>query len=123
MIRTRQTRVSASESSRSGAFRMKRSWLATMALAANLAAPAFAELQVGDTAPDFRLEGALAGQVYDFHLADALKKGPVVIYFFPAAFTEGCTLETKMFADAIEQFSANGATLIGVTRGNTNRLR
>jgi len=97
--------------------------VAALALAACIAAPAIAELQIGDIAPDFQVEGALAGQRYDFHLADALKKGPVVIYFFPAAFTQDCTLETKMFADAIEEFSSYGATLIGVTRGNTNRLR
>jgi thioredoxin-dependent peroxiredoxin len=95
-------------------------------LAAGLAAvavqPAFAELRPGDVAPDFKVTGALAGQPYPFHLSEYLKKGPVVVYFFPGAFTPGCTLETKLFADAVEEFSAAGATLIGVTRGNTGRL-
>lgn len=95
-------------------------------LAAGLAAvavqPAFAELRPGDAAPDFKVTGALAGQAYPFQLSEYLKKGPVVLYFFPGAFTPGCTLETKLFADAVEEFSAAGATLIGVTRGNTGRL-
>lgn len=96
--------------------------LAALALSALVAAPAFAALKTGVMAPDFTADGALAGQPFSFHLADALKKGPVVVYFFPAAFTSGCTQETKMFADAADDFAANGATLIGVTRGNTDRL-
>jgi thioredoxin-dependent peroxiredoxin len=121
MIRRTGVRVSPLKLLVAGAQSMKRV-AAALGLAVCAVAPASAELQIGDLAPDFRVEGALAGQRYDFHLADALKKGPVVVYFFPAAFTAGCTLETKMFADAIEEFSANGATLIGVTRGNTDRL-
>lgn len=86
------------------------------------AAPALASLPAGATAPDFTAEGALGGMPFSFHLAEALKKGPVVVYFFPAAFTPGCTAETKLFADKADEFAAAGATLIGVTRGNIEKL-
>jgi peroxiredoxin Q/BCP len=86
------------------------------------AAPALASLAPNVMAPDFTAQGALGGQAFSFHLADALKKGPVVVYFFPAAFTPGCTTETKLFADSADQFAAEGATLIGVTRGNIEKL-
>lgn len=94
-----------------------------LALVACAPSPASADgLRVGAAAPDFTAQGALAGQPFAFHLADALRRGPVVVYFFPAAFTPGCTAETKLFADAAEQFAAEGATLIGVTRGNIEQL-
>src|ERR1700754_3593240 len=101
---------------------MKRivSLLAAAVLALS-AAPALASLAPNAVAPDFTAQGALGGQPFSFHLADALKKGPVVVYFFPAAFTPGCTTETKLFADSAEQFAAEGATLIGVTRGNIEK--
>jgi peroxiredoxin len=78
---------------------------------------AHAALAVGAKAPDFSTQGELGGKAFDFSLTAALKKGPVVLYFFPAAYTQGCTIEAKMFADAADQFSAAGATLIGVTGG------
>jgi peroxiredoxin len=97
--------------------------LATLFAAASLAACQPAEaLKPGASAPDFTAQGALGGQPFSFRLADALEKGPVVVYFFPAAFTPGCTAETKMFADAADEFKAEGATLIGVTRGNVDQL-
>jgi len=86
------------------------------------AGPAFAALETGAAAPDFTADGALAGQPFKFRLSEALRNGPVVLYFFPAAFTPGCTLETQMFADKAEAFKEAGATLIGVTRGNVDRL-
>ncbi len=79
-----------------------------------IATPAFAALAVGAPAPDFSTQGAMAGKTFQFSLAQALKKGPVVLYFFPAAFTTGCTIETKAFADASDSFHKAGATLIGV---------
>jgi len=85
--------------------------------AAITAAPAFAALEQGVAAPQFTATGMLGGKEFKFDLKDALKKGPVVVYFFPAAFTPGCTAETKLFADAADQFKAAGATLIGVTGG------
>ena len=86
------------------------------------AAPAWAALNVGDTAPDFTAKAALGGKEFQFKLADALKKGPVVLYFFPAAFTGGCTKEAHDFAEASDQFKAAGATLIGMTAGNVERV-
>jgi peroxiredoxin Q/BCP len=83
--------------------------------AAGIAAPAFAALQNGATAPDFTAKGMLNGAAFNFKLSDALKKGPVVVYFFPAAYTEGCTVETIQFGEHADEFKANGATLIGVT--------
>ncbi|PVZ19768.1 MULTISPECIES: peroxiredoxin [unclassified Pseudomonas] len=86
------------------------------------AAPAFAALPEGASAPDFSLDGALAGKPVAFSLAKALQQGPVVLYFFPAAFTAGCTLEAHAFAEATDQFKQLGATVIGVTAGNLERV-
>ena len=85
-------------------------------------APAHAALAVGAKAPDFDVKAAQAGKEFDFSLADALKKGPVVLYFFPAAFTPGCTVEAHEFAEATDGFKALGATVIGVTAGNAARV-
>lgn len=81
-----------------------------------------AALAVGAKAPDFDIKAALGGKEFNFSLNDALKKGPVVLYFFPAAFTKGCTIEAHEFADASDHFKALGATLIGVTAGNADRV-
>jgi peroxiredoxin len=89
--------------------------VAAVAAAAMLAAPAFAALQQGAVAPEFSATGMVGGKEFTFKLSDALKKGPVVVYFFPAAFTPGCTAETQQFAEAADEFKAAGATLIGVT--------
>lgn len=86
------------------------------------AAPAYAALKVGATAPDFSAQASQAGKQFSFKLSDALKKGPVVLYFFPAAFTPGCTIEAHEFADASADYKKLGATLIGVTAGNIDRL-
>lgn len=83
---------------------------------------AFAALQVGDNAPDFKLDAALAGKATTFSLHQALQKGPVVLYFFPAAFSAGCTLEAHDFAEATDEFKKQGATVIGVTAGNTEQI-
>jgi thioredoxin-dependent peroxiredoxin len=93
---------------------------AAFAVAAAIAAPAFAALEVGVKAPEFSAKGMLAGKEFTFNLSDALKKGPVVVYFFPAAYTAGCTAETKLFADNADAFKEAGATLIGVTGGARN---
>jgi len=86
------------------------------------AAPAYAALQVGDPAPDFAAQASQAGKEFPFKLSEALSKGPVVLYFFPAAFTKGCTIEAHEFADAAADYQKLGATLIGVTAGNIDRL-
>lgn len=94
------------------------------AAAALLAAtPAVAALKVGDKAPVFTTDAALGGKSFKFELAKALKKGPVVLYFFPAAFTSGCTVEAHEFAEASDEFAKNGATLIGLTAGNAERIK
>jgi len=87
---------------------------ALFAAAALFATPVFAALPVGAAAPDFSTLGAMGGKTFQFSLAQSLKRGPVVMYFFPAAFTSGCTIETKAFADASDSFKKAGATLIGV---------
>jgi peroxiredoxin Q/BCP len=77
---------------------------------------AHAALKPGDAAPPFTTEAAVGGKQMPLVLADALKKGPVVLYFFPKAFTSGCTLEAHLFADATGKFAALGATVVGVSR-------
>lgn len=98
--------------------------LAAALLAAPMLAitPASAALKVGDKAPDFTTQGALGGKPFSFTLAKALKKGPVVVYFFPAAFTPGCTVEAHNFADAAADYARSGATLIGLTAGNVDKI-
>ena len=86
------------------------------------AAPSIAALKVDTKAPDFTAPAYLAGKPFTFSLADALKKGPVVVYFFPAAHTPGCNLEAHLFSEAIDQFKAQHATVIGVTAGNVDQL-
>jgi peroxiredoxin len=92
------------------------------ALTGALATSAFAALKEGTKAPDFTAPAYLAGQPFTYKLADALKKGPVVVYFFPAAHTAGCNLEAHLFSDAIDQFKAAHATVIGVTAGKVDEL-
>lgn len=92
------------------------------AIAALAATPAFAALKEGAKAPDFTAKGYQAGKPIDFSLAQARKSGPVVLYFFPAAETAGCNLEARLFAESIDQFKAQGATVIGVTSGNLDKL-
>ncbi|WP_241126953.1 peroxiredoxin [Novosphingobium terrae] len=84
--------------------------------------PARAALPQGAAAPDFQTQAVLAGKPFGFHLADALKKGPVVLYFFPAAFTSGCTIEAHDFSDATEAFRASGATVIGLSHDPLDKL-
>jgi peroxiredoxin len=95
---------------------------AAVAAFAVLSFPAHAALKVGAHAPEFSLPAYLAGQPFTFDLKDALKKGPVVVYFFPAAHTSGCNLEAHLFSESIDQFKALNATVIGVTAGNTDQL-
>ncbi|MDF7776053.1 redoxin domain-containing protein [Sphingomonas sp. AOB5] len=92
------------------------------AIALTLSIPASAALAPGATAPVFTANGAMAGKPFQVKLADALKKGPVVLYFFPAAFTGGCNIEAQAFAKAIPDFKAAGATVIGMTGGNVDQL-
>ena len=93
-----------------------------MLLASVAAVPALAALNVGDAAPDFKTEASLAGKEFTFSLKDALKKGPVVVYFYPSAYTGGCNLEAPTFAVQHEKFLAAGATVVGVSLDDIGRL-
>ena len=91
-------------------------------LAVSVATPAYAALNVGAKAPHFVTQASLGGKIFTYSLVDALKKGPVVLYFYPAAFTTGCTIEAHDFADAIEKYQALGATVIGVSHDDIEKL-
>ncbi len=91
-------------------------------IAALVALPSLAALKPGDPAPDFTAQASLGGNVFTFSLADALKKGPVVLYFYPAAFTTGCTIEAHDFAEATDTYRSLGATVIGVSRDDIATL-
>ena len=100
---------------------MKRT-LTILALAGLVAAPAFAARTVGDTAPDFTATASIGGTQFEFSLADAREKGPVVLYFYPAAFTPGCTIEANAFADATDELAMYNATVIGVSGDDIETL-
>jgi thioredoxin-dependent peroxiredoxin len=102
---------------------IRRSIAIFVLVAAAIAIPALAALPDGTKAPDFTLQATLGGNVFTFDLADALKKGPVVLYFYPAAFTKGCTIEAHDFADAIDQYKALNATVIGVSHDQLDTLQ
>ena len=90
---------------------------------ATMVAPLMAvALKPTDKAPDFSAKASLAGKEMDFSLKAALKKGPVVVYFYPSAFTGGCNIEAHTFAENKEKFDAAGASIIGVSRDNITRL-
>lgn len=99
-----------------------RKLLFALAAIALTAGPASAALKSGSKAPDFTTTGALAGKPFKFHLADALKKGPVVLYFFPKAFTSGCTAEAHAFSESIDDFKKAGAQVIGMSADNLPTL-
>lgn len=82
----------------------------------------YAALDVGDAAPNFTVPAALGGKVYTFKLSDSLAKGPVVLYFFPAAFSVGCSIEAHEFAESMAKFEALGATVIGVSSDDIDTL-
>jgi len=92
------------------------------AFCAIVAAPSFAALKDGEPAPDFTTQATLGGKEFTFSLAQSLQKGPVVLYFYPAAFTKGCTIEAHQFAEAMVQYHALGATVIGVSHDNIETL-
>ena len=102
---------------------MKRIAASGFILACLIATPALAALKAGDAAPDFTAQAAVGGKDFSFSLATALKKGPVVLYFFPKAYTKGCTIEAHEFAEAAASFEAAGASLIGMSRDNIETQR
>jgi len=88
-------------------------WL-TLLLASS-ALPALAGLKEGDAAPDFKADASLAGKAFRYSLKDALRRGPVVVYFYPAAFTTGCSIQAHTFAENADKFAAAGASIVGVS--------
>jgi thioredoxin-dependent peroxiredoxin len=84
--------------------------------------PAMAALKEGDAAPNFKTQASLAGKSFTFSLKDALKKGPVVVYFYPSAYTGGCNIQAHTFAENSDKFKAAGATIIGVSLDSIERL-
>ncbi|WP_027777317.1 peroxiredoxin [Paraburkholderia caledonica] len=107
---------------------MKRKFIpAALAAAVSVAFAAYslaanATLKPGDPAPQFTTQASLGGKTYTYSLADELKKGPVVLYFYPAAFTKGCTIEAHEFAEAVDEYKKYGATVIGVSHDNIDTL-
>ena len=87
-----------------------------------LALPAAAALKEGDAAPDFTLKASLAGKAFNYSLKDALKKGPVVVYFYPSAYTGGCNIQAHSFAVNTDKFAAAGASVVGVSLDSIARL-
>ena len=93
------------------------------AIALSLSVSAQAALDIGARAPLFTAKASLGGNEFEFSLQEALKKGPVVLYFYPAAFTKGCTVEAHDFAEAIEQYRELGASVIGVSHDDIDVLK
>jgi thioredoxin-dependent peroxiredoxin len=91
-------------------------------LSTAIAVPAFAALKEGDKAPSFSAKASLAGKAFDYSLANSLKKGPVVVYFYPSAFTQGCNIQAHTFSENMDKFTAAGATVIGVSLDSIERL-
>ena len=92
-------------------------------LSALFSLQAHCALNVGDTAPDFTAQATIAGKEFTYRLHDALKTGPVVLYFYPAAFTPGCTIEAHDFAEAVDRYQALGASVIGVSHDDLATLK
>jgi thioredoxin-dependent peroxiredoxin len=93
------------------------------ALLAATALSGHAALKVGARAPDFSTEAALGGKAFRFALAEALARGPVVLYFYPKAFTSGCTIEAHEFAEATPRFDELGATVVGMSNDDIDTLK
>ena len=88
-----------------------------------LPARADATLAVGDRAPRFTAQAAQGGRRFPVNIQTLLRRGPVVVYFFPRAFTQGCTIESRAFAEAVPQFRAAGATVIGMSADDVATLQ
>ncbi len=86
------------------------------------AVPTLAALEAGDPAPNFEAKASLDGKVFNYSLSDALDKGPVVVYFYPSAYTRGCNIQAHEFAESMDKFMAAGASVIGVSLDSIERL-
>jgi peroxiredoxin Q/BCP len=100
-----------------------RKLLAILTAAIAAASPANAALQVGAKAPNFVTTGAVGGKAFRLNLAEQLRKGPVVLYFFPKAFTSGCTAEAHAFSESIGEFRKAGAQVIGMSADDLPTLK
>ena len=100
---------------------MKRFLLGCL-LSSAITLPAVAALKAGDAAPDFQTQASQAGKAFNYSLKDALQKGPVVVYFYPSAYTGGCNIQAHTFAVNADKFAAAGATIIGVSLDGIDRL-
>jgi len=96
--------------------------LLTCLISTAICLPALAALKDGDSAPDFTAQASLAGKEFKFSLKESLKKGPVVVYFYPSAYTQGCNVQAHTFSVNQEKFAAAGATIIGVSLDSIQRL-
>ena len=96
--------------------------LLTCLISTAICLPALAALKDGDKAPDFTTQASLAGKEFKFSLKDSLKKGPVVVYFYPSAYTQGCNVQAHTFSVNADKFAAAGATIIGVSLDSIQRL-
>ncbi|HLX24682.1 MAG TPA: peroxiredoxin [Usitatibacter sp.] len=101
---------------------MKNRLLLASALSCAILSPAYAALKAGDAAPQFDAQASFAGKASDYSLKDALKKGPVVVYFYPSAYTSGCNVQAHAFAENHDKFAAAGASIIGVSLDSIARL-
>lgn len=101
---------------------MKKTILAAGLLASALSTPTLAALKEGDQAPDFTAQASLAGQAFSYSLKEQLRKGPVVVYFYPSAYTNGCNIQAHTFAVNYDKFAAAGASVVGVSLDNIARL-
>jgi thioredoxin-dependent peroxiredoxin len=97
-------------------------YVLALAILGTVALPASAALKEGDKAPEFKTKASMAGKEFNFALKDALKKGPVVVYFYPAAYTGGCNVQAHTFSESSDKFAAAGASIIGVSLDKIDRL-
>ena len=100
-----------------------RKWMTALSIAMLTAGPAAAALPAGARAPNFTTQGAIAGKPFKLNLAEQLKSGPVVLYFYPKAFTQGCTLEAHAFSEATKDFKKAGARVIGMSADDLDTLK
>jgi len=100
---------------------MKRILLGCL-LSSAITFPAIAALKAGDAAPDFQTQASQAGKAFNYSLKEALQKGPVVVYFYPSAYTGGCNIQAHTFAVNVDKFAAANASVIGVSLDSIDRL-
>lgn len=100
-----------------------RAALVAAAFALTATSPALAALKVGDKAPDFKVEAATNGETHAFSLKSALKQGPVIVYFYPKAFTGGCSLEAHQFSENMDKFAAKKISVVGLSADDVPTLK